>query len=265
MGTITLVSNNNKALSEGSAAGFLLLLILFLSGCATQGYRDPRDPFEDINRITYRFNDVLDKAVVTPVAKGYKWITPAPVDRGVTNFFSNLADVRSSVNNLLQFKVARATSDAARVVYNSTFGLLGFIDVASPMGLEKYGEDFGQTLGYWGLGPGPYIVLPLLGPSNARDAVGLVGDWFLDPVRLIERDRWRYGLVALRLVDKRANLLSASRIMDEAALDPYEFLRDAYLQKRRNDVYDGHPPLEDFDEEFDEGFDDEEFYEEKQE
>ncbi len=268
METVVLVRKNNqtmKGVAVGKVVpGILLLLSLLLAGCATEGYRDPRDPFETINRMTYQFNDLLDRGVMKPVARGYQWITPAPVNRGVTNFFSNLADVRSSVNNLLQGKPERAVSDAARVTYNTTFGLLGFIDVATPLGLEKYGEDFGQTLGHWGFGPGPYIVLPVLGPSDARDTVGLVGDWLLDPVRLVHRDRYRYGLIALRLIDKRADLLSASRIMDEAALDPYEFLRDAYLQKRRNDVYDGNPPLEPLDDDFDD-LEDEEFFEEKTE
>ena len=170
------------------------------------------------------------------------------------NFFDNLADVTSAINNVLQFKLQRAASDVGRVVFNNTIGLLGFIDVASNMNLPKYGEDFGQTLGVWGFGPGPYIVLPLLGPSSTRDTVGVVAGWFTDPVRYVRKERIRYGLVALRLIDKRANLLGASRVMDEAALDPYQFMRDAYLQKRRYEVYDGNPPPEPFDDEFDDEF-----------
>ncbi len=236
--------------------GCIALLLALLSGCASTGdYRDPRDPLEGYNRVMYQVNDTLDRALMKPLARGYNTITPAPLNRGISNFFGNLADVTSAINNLLQFKLQRAASDVGRVAFNTTIGLLGFIDVASNMNLPKYGEDFGQTLGVWGFGPGPYIVLPLLGPSSTRDTVGVVAGWFTDPVRYIRRNRLRYGLVALRLVDKRASLLGASRVMEEAALDPYQFMRDAYLQKRHHDVYDGNPPPEPFDEEFDEEFD----------
>ncbi len=220
-------------------------LIAVLAGCATtEGYRDPRDPLEGYNRVMYSFNDLLDQAFIKPLSEGYKLITPAPVDKGVSNFFSNLADVGSAINNLLQFKLQRAATDVGRVLVNSTIGLLGFIDVASNMDMPKYGEDFGQTLGAWGAGPGPYIVLPILGPSDGRDIFGVVVDWYTDPVRYVKPNHWRNGLLGLRAIDKRADLLGASRVMEEAALDPYEFSRDAYLQKRRNDVYDGAPPPE---------------------
>lgn len=235
--------------------GCVVLLFVLLSGCASNGdYRDPRDPLESYNRVMYRVNDTLDRGLIKPLARGYTAITPAPVNRGITNFFGNLADVTSAINNVLQFKLQRAASDVGRVVFNTTIGLLGFIDVASNMNLPKYGEDFGQTLGVWGFGPGPYIVLPLLGPSSTRDTVGVVVGWFTDPVRYVRKERIRYGLVALRLIDKRASLLGASRVMDEAALDPYQFMRDAYLQKRRHEVYDGNPPPEPFDDEFDDEF-----------
>ncbi|WP_234422188.1 VacJ family lipoprotein [Sedimenticola thiotaurini] len=227
-------------------------MAVLLSGCATTGdYQDPRDPIEGFNRSVYSFNEGLDNMLMKPLARGYKAITPAPVDTGISNFFSNLADVGSAINNLLQFKLERAVSDVGRVLVNSTIGLLGFIDVASNMNMQKYGEDFGQTLGAWGMDPGPYIVLPFFGPSSGRDTVGLVVDWYTDPVAYVDSTRWRNSLIGLRAIDTRADLLSASRVLEEAALDPYEFQRDAYLQKRRNDVYDGAPPPEPLDEPYD--------------
>ena len=215
-----------------------------LAGCATGPDRDPRDPLEDFNRAAYSFNDLLDQALIEPLARGYNYITPAPVNRGVTNFFNNLRDVRSAVNNLLQLKIGRAFSDVGRVAVNSTIGILGLMDVASNMDLPRYGEDFGQTLGVWGMGPGPYIVLPLLGPSSGRDAVGLVADWFTDPLNYLEDDTARLALRGLNIIDTRADLLNASRVLDQAALDPYAFIRDAYLQRREGQVYDGNPPPE---------------------
>jgi phospholipid-binding lipoprotein MlaA len=224
----------------------ILGLSLGLSGCATieDDYRDPRDPLESYNRAMHTFNDELDKAIIKPIAEGYRAITPKPVDRSITNFFANLDDVTSAINNLLQFKLHRAASDVGRILVNSTIGILGFFDVASNMNMQKYDEDFGQTLGTWGVGPGPYFVLPILGPSSIRDTFGLVADWYTDPVSYVEDHDVRYGLIALRGIDARADLLTASKVLDEAALDPYSFTRDAYLQKRRNDVYDGNPPPE---------------------
>ena len=223
-------------------------LIFLSSGCATiePEFRDPRDPFESYNRAMHRFNTELDDAVLKPIAKGYRAITPDPVDRGITNFFNNLEDVGSAINNLLQFKFNRALTDTGRVLVNSTMGLLGFFDIASNMNLPKYGEDFGQTLGSWGIDTGPYIVLPLLGPSSGRGIVGIVGDSFTNPVNYIDDDTVRWALRVVNVVDTRADLLDASRVMEQAALDPYAFLRDAYLQKRRSEVYDGNPPPEEF-------------------
>ncbi len=224
------------------------ILILQLAGCATiePEYRDPRDPFETYNRAMHRFNTELDDAILKPVARGYRAITPEPVDRGITNFFGNLDDVGSAINNLLQFKFRRALTDTGRVLVNTTVGVLGFFDLASNMNLPKYGEDFGQTLGSWGITPGPYIVLPLLGPSSGRDVIGTVVDWYTDPLTYLENDDVRWALRGVSVVDRRADLLDASRVMEQAALDPYAFLRDAYLQKRRSDVYDGNPPLEEY-------------------
>ncbi|MES9856092.1 MAG: VacJ family lipoprotein [Sedimenticola sp.] len=245
-----MTEQNNKQMDFRGFIGRLQVvlvssLFLLVTGCAsTSGYQDPRDPIEGFNRAMYSFNDALDEALITPLAEGYQAITPAPVDRGISNFFGNLADVGSAINNLLQFKLKHAASDVGRVLVNSTVGILGFIDVASNMNMQKYGEDFGQTLGAWGAGPGPYIVLPILGPSSGRRVFGIVVDWYTDPVSYVTPNSRRNALVALRGIDKRADLLGASRVMEEAALDPYEFSRDAYLQKRRSDVYDGNPPLD---------------------
>ncbi len=220
------------------------LLAAMLAGCATVGteYRDPRDPWEPFNRAMYQFNDGLDRALIKPVAEGYKAVVPTPVDKGITNFFSNLSDVRSAANNLLQLKVTRAASDVGRVVINTTVGVLGFVDVATNMNIPRYNEDFGQTLGVWGVPPGPYLVLPLFGPSSGRDAIGIVADSYADPVTYVDDDGLRWGLRAVRVVDRRADLLGASRVLEEAALDSYRFVREAYLQRRENDVFDGNPP-----------------------
>lgn len=228
----------------------MLALTLSLGGCASVDEldRDPGDPLEPINRVVYRFNDGLDKVLIKPLAKGYRAITPKPVDRGVTNFFGNLGDVGSAVNNMLQLKLGRAANDVGRVLVNTTVGIVGVMDVASNLDMPKSGEDFGQTLGTWGFGNGFYLVLPVLGPSSARDTVGLVADWYLDPVTYVEGGEVRWSLVGLRLIDHRADLLGSSRVLEQATWDPYAFVRDAYLQKRRNDVYDGNPPPEIYEE-----------------
>lgn len=232
----------NTNLFKGvTTRSMLVAVLLFLGGCATVDpeFADPRDPWEGFNRAMYSFNDMLDRAAIKPLAQGYNAIVPAPVNKGVSNFFSNLGDVTSAINNLLQFKVERAVSDLGRVVVNTTIGVGGLFDVASNMDLPKYGEDFGQTLGTWGAASGPYLVLPLIGPSSGRDAVGVVVDWFTDPVTYVEDDTARWGLRGLDLVDTRADLLNASRVVDQAALDPYAFVRDAYLQRRNSAVHDG--------------------------
>ena len=222
------------------------LCLLLLSGCASvPGPPDERDPFESYNRAMYAFNDSVDKAVIRPVAQTYKDYMPNLLQTGISNFFDNLGDLNVMVNNLLQFKIKNAVSDFGRILWNSTVGIFGLIDVASHMGLQKHDEDFGQTFAVWGIPDGPYIVLPLLGPSTARDTVGWVGDIYVDPLFTLEEDGTIYwGLIALRFIETRADLLSASRILEQAAIDPYIFVRDAYLQHRRNQIYDGNPPQE---------------------
>lgn len=225
--------------------GAALMLTYLLAGCASTN--NPNDPFENYNRAMYSFNDKLDKYALKPTAKAYQTILPSFVQTGIGNFFGNLADVWTAANNLLQGKGADGVSDIGRVIINSTLGLAGFIDIATEAGLQKHKEDFGQTLGRWGVKPGPYIVLPLLGPSTLRDTVALPvdfkGDLWLyeDPVRV------RNTGSVIRVVDKRASLLDAGNLIEDAALDPYQFMRDAYLQRRKSQVYDGDIPDEDED------------------
>jgi len=221
-----------------------LILALLGSGCASSPDRvkDPRDPLEPFNRAIFHFNTDFDNAFMKPAAKAYRAVTPDVVDRGITNFFANLDDVTSLANNVLQFKLSRAGSDLGRIFINTTVGVLGFVDVATNVGLQSYKEDFDQTLGYWGLEPGAFLMLPILGPSSVRGTLGWAGDIVTDPLFSIDTGNVYWGLIALRMVDFRADRLEAGEIMEEAALDPYIFLRDAYLQRRRNLVYDGNPP-----------------------
>lgn len=226
----------------------LSMLLLTLSACATVDpeYADSRDPLESFNRSMFTFNDNLDQYVAKPLARGYKKITPEPIDRGISNFFSNLDEVSAIVNNSLQLKFRDAASDLGRLAVNSTLGLLGFMDVATNMGLQKHHEDFGQTLGAWGMGPGPYLVLPVIGPSSGRDAVGFTADWFTNPLYYVVDDAGvSWGLYIIRFVDRRADLLKTTDLLESAALDPYSFMRESYLQHRLHQIYDGDPPLED--------------------
>jgi phospholipid-binding lipoprotein MlaA len=224
----------------------LTLMMTAISGCASipEAQRDARDPWQPYNRAMFRFNTDFDNAFLKPVAQGYQAVMPEPVNHGVTNFFNNVADITSAVNNGLQFKLSRAGTDVSRVAVNTTVGLVGFIDVATNLGIPSYKEDFGQTLGYWGFGDGPYFVMPILGPSSVRDTVGFAGDVFIDPFFSVKADEIYWGFVVLRAIDKRAGLLVAGDLMDQAALDPYVFVRDAYLQRRLNLVHDGNPPVD---------------------
>jgi len=220
---------------------------VFLSGCASLTSQQENDPLELVNRGVYSFNEKADEYVLEPVAKGYQYITPQSVDNGISNFFSNLDDVVVVVNDLLQLKLNQALSDTVRLVVNSTVGILGFMEVASDMGYPKHHEDFGQTLGAYGLGTGPYVVLPFLGPSTARDAVGVFADVYVDPIQQIKDSDAMWGTIALKAVDMRADLISTKKIADQASLDPYEFMRSAYFQRRNYLIYDGNPPFEEED------------------
>jgi phospholipid-binding lipoprotein MlaA len=217
-------------------------LVGLLGGCATSG--NPKDPIEGFNRAMYGFNEAVDTVLIKPVAQGYDAVLPAPVRTGVTNFFGNIADLFIGVNNLFQGKPDQAASDLGRVLINSTIGILGLFDVATEAGLEKHEEDFGQTFGRWGVGNGAYVVLPIFGPRTVRDTAGLVLDMAADPVANVSSVPTRNTLLGLRLVDARADLLPADKVIEEAALDKYSYVRDGYLQRRRNLVHDGNPPRE---------------------
>ncbi|VVE31516.1 ABC transporter [Pandoraea capi] len=206
---------------------------LALAGCATVTNPNPADPVEGFNRSMYKFNDTLDKAVLVPVAKGYRFTVPEPARDMVTNFFSNVGDVYNFANNLLQLEVTAAVQDLMRITINTVFGVGGLVDFATPAGLPKHSQDFGVTLGKWGVPDGPYLVLPLLGPSTVRDTVGMAGNMFIDPTSYIKPDWVSYSLYGVRLVNTRANLLDASNLLEAAALDPYSFTRDAYLARRK--------------------------------
>jgi phospholipid-binding lipoprotein MlaA len=242
--------NLNKSLVthktlRGVLGSSLLIVLALLSGCATGPNANPRDPLEPFNRGVYQLNDAVDRAVLKPVATAYQDVVPSLIRRGVNNFFANLQDAWSFVNNALQFKGESAADSAVRFGVNTFIGLGGVLDVATEMNIEKHTKDFGHTLGYWGVAPGPYLVLPLLGSSTLRDTVALPVDFQGDLVGSIEHVPTRNTLIALRLVDDRANLLKASAMLDEVALDKYTFVRDAYLQRRRSAIYDGNPPDDD--------------------
>ena len=225
----------------------VVLAVVTLTGCASTHAKNPADPLESFNRGVYQFNDAVDKAIAKPVAQGYNAVMPVPGKVMVSNFFSNLEDVVITINDLLQFKFAQAASDGSRFLFNSTFGVFGLLDVTPR--LEKHNEDFGQTLGYWGVGSGPYIMLPLLGPSSVRDGVGLYADSRPNLLRRVNHIRTRNQLYLTKSINRRAQLLDQEKVLDEAALDRYEFIRDAYLLRRQSLVYDGNPPREKYEEE----------------
>lgn len=234
-------STGRSALFRAATAFGLVLL----TGCATGPTANPRDPLEPFNRGVYQFNDAVDRAVIKPAATAYRDVLPSPVRTGVNNFFSNLQDAWSAVNSALQLKGEAAGSSLARFGVNTFLGLGGVLDIASEMRIERHSEDFGQTLGHWGVGAGPYLVLPLLGPSTVRDTAALPVDAQGNLVASINDVATRNSATALNLLDRRAGLLEATKLLDQVALDPYTFTRDAHLQRRRNSVYDGNPPDED--------------------
>jgi phospholipid-binding lipoprotein MlaA len=220
-------------------------VVLTLQGCATVpagSVASPADPIESWNRSVFAFNEALDENAIKPVATGYVNVVPSMVRTGVTNFYANFKDAWSAVNSLLQGKIGNGISNVMRVGTNTTLGLGGLLDWATELRIERYPEDFGQTLGVWGFGAGPYVVWPLLGPSSVRDSFGLPLDLAVTPGSLIEDTGAAIGLSALNIVNTRANLLSSTGLLDDIVLDKYVFVRDGYLQRRNSLVYDGNPP-----------------------
>jgi phospholipid-binding lipoprotein MlaA len=213
-----------------------MALMLLVAGCAST---NPKDPFEQFNRAMFEFNDAVDQAAVKPAAEVYRTVLPSFVQTGIYNFFGNLGDVSTALNNLLQGKLADGMSDVMRVAVNTMFGLGGLLDIGSEAGLAKHREDFGQTLGAWGLSSGPYVVLPVLGSSTLRDVGALPLDWAADPWRYTTPVNARNTGTVLRILDLRASVLDASNLIEEAALDRYQFVRDAYMQRRESKVNDG--------------------------
>ncbi len=217
---------------------------LLLVGCASAPTANPKDPWESMNRSVASFNDTVDDNVLKPVATGYRNVVPNLIQTGVRNVFNNLADMWSTVNNLLQLKPLNTVESLGRVVVNTVFGIYGIFDVATYIKLERHPEDFGQTLGYWGVPNGPYLVLPLFGPSTLRDGASLPVDFAVSPSQYISDIPTRNQVFVLRLVSKRAELLKSGNMLEEASIDKYSFTRDAYLQYRRSQIYDGNPPDE---------------------
>ena len=225
----------------------MLLLALLLAGCASSGNQAAHDPLEGFNRGVYAFNEELDNYVIGPASRGWTRVTTQEVRDSVGNFFTNLESPGYILNDLLQGKPAGAGRETVRFVVNSTVGILGFFDPASAwLGIEGRPEDFGQTLGTWGVDPGPYLVLPLFGPSSPRDATSYPVAYYTNVLTYVVLDTLTFGsLTAVNIVNRRAELEDAARFRDDAAIDPYVFTRSAYRQNRRNEVYDGNPPLED--------------------
>ncbi len=234
----------NRLLPNTLMRGLLLLAAVLLTGCASGPTADRRDPLEPLNRGVYRFNDAVDRAVIKPVATAYRDVLPSPVRTGVNNFFNNLQDAWSAVNNALQLKGEAAGNSAVRFGVNTVFGLGGLLDIATEMRIERHTKDFGHTLGYWGVPPGPYIVMPLLGPSTLRDTAAKSVDVAGNLLSGLDDNGARNSATILKLVDTRAQLLRATAMLDQIALDPYTFTRDAHLQRRRASIYDGYPPDE---------------------
>ncbi len=242
--------------------GLALFTIAFLlSGCATvsEDQRVDYDPLEPLNRGIYRVNDVVDRATLKPIAKGYNKVVPEPVRNGITNFSRNLFTPRSAINNFLQGKPKDGFSELARFVVNTTIGIGGVFDIAAKNGVEAKTEDFGQTAAVWGVPQGPYVVLPFLGPSTLRDAVLMPTDVAADPLyHYDDKQSVRNSLYAIRLVNLRARVLSIEELLADSA-DPYVTIRESYLQNREFQIYDGDPPLDDDDEFYDEFLEEEDY------
>jgi phospholipid-binding lipoprotein MlaA len=238
---------NNKLVSILKIVS-ISLSMLFLSACATTGGLDERDPWEGFNRGVYSFNETIDNIIFEPVGKVYDVLTPDIIDEGISNFFGNLNQLSVIANDLLQFKFDQAANDTVRLFLNSTIGLFGFFDVASEGNLYSSDEDFGQTLAHWGVGSGPYLVVPLFGPTTVRDSTSLVVDkTLLNPVTYIDDDLSLAGLLTLNYVDFKSDILSTTDLIKEAALDEYDFVKNAYFKKRANQISGGE--FEDFPEE----------------
>lgn len=238
----------------------LLLTLLCGLPVAQAEFEETLDRFERFNRTMFTFNDRLDRAVLTPLARGYQAVTPKPVDNAISNFFSNLGDVFVIGNDLLQLEFEQALRNTTRLAYNTTFGIGGLFDVATRMELPKSNNDFGQTLAHWGVGEGDYLVLPIFGPSTTRDMWRIPVDGILlDPITYVEPVRVWIALRVFETIDTRAGLLGASRLLDEAALDPYSFQREAYLQRRRALILGEEAAMQPFDFDFD---DDDDFEDE---
>ncbi|MDH3690832.1 MAG: VacJ family lipoprotein [Gammaproteobacteria bacterium] len=245
--------------ARATTISLALLLLLTLSSCAglsrsvdQSGTEDEsgaqHDPWERYNRAMFRFNDKLDRAVVKPVAAGYTRIVPTFMRRGVNNFFSNLLEPTTVINAVLQGKIKRAAASTGRFLTNTTIGFLGLLDVAKHLGLEKHREDFGQTLAVWGFPQGPYLILPFLGPSTARDGIGLIPFYLYTDLRTQLNTTESLIAVTINVIDTRGGLLGSDRLL-QLQLDPYVFLRESYVQQRNSLIYDGSPPLEDYDDE----------------
>ena len=218
---------------------FILLVVSGIVAMPNTLYaEEDNDPLEPINRVIFEFNEIVDDNILEPVAKGYKYVTPDPVEKGVSNFFSNLGEIGTIANDILQLKFKQATRDTMRFAINSTVGVLGIFDVATPLGLTKNKEDFGQTLGFWGIPNGPYLVLPFLGPSSFRDTPSMLVDYQMSPVEQLHHEE-KQGLRAINIIETRARLLRATKILDTAAKDKYIFVRESYLQRRESLIRDG--------------------------
>ncbi|MEN9560251.1 MAG: hypothetical protein RLZZ502_1462 [Pseudomonadota bacterium] len=224
---------------------FVVLPALMLGACASlppNHQLSPADPYEKANRSVGMFNEIVDIMFLKPVAKAYVTVAPELVQKGVSNFFGNIADGWSAVNDILQGKTDKAGDDLGRLLLNTTFGFGGVFDLATDAGIDKGNEDFGQTLGFWGVPTGPYLMLPLLGPSNVRDGLGLLPSFLFDPISKLSSGATSFAFTGLRAIDTRAGLFTTDALLNQASLDKYTYVRSAYLKRRENLVYDGKPP-----------------------